>query len=209
MRSYVEWIIKFRVPVMIGIAIITAIFAGAASTVKIDINRKNQLPANHPLVKIEDKVVEDFGGARVVALALVATQGTIYTPSLLAKIQRITESVEAIPGVVHSNVLSIAAQRAKSIEGNAGGLTVQPLMEQVPTTPEGIAELKRRINSQTFYTPLLVSVDGRATALGIFHYWQLAELDHDTAHKIGEEVGLPSRADGWVAQAKAMTAEAE
>lgn len=114
MRSYIEWIIKFRVPVMIGIAIITAIFAGAASTVKIDINRKNQLPANHPLVKIEDKVVEDFGGARVVALALVATQGTIYTPSLLAKIQRITESVEAIPGVVHSNVLSIAAQRAKS-----------------------------------------------------------------------------------------------
>ena len=35
------------------------------------------------------------------------------------------------------------------------------------------------------------------------------ELDHDTAHKIGEEVGLPSRADAWVAKAKALTAEAE
>jgi len=33
------------------------------------------------------------------------------------------------------------------------------------------------------------------------------ELDHDTAHKIGERFGLPSRADaGW--PAKAMTAEA-
>ena len=45
--------------------------------------------------------------------------------------------------------------------------------------------------------------------MGIFHYWQLAELDHATAHKIGEEVGLPSRADAWVARAKALTAEAE
>ena len=36
-----------------------------------------------------------------------------------------------------------------------------------------------------------------------------AELDHDTAHHIGEEVGLPGRADAWVAQAKALTAEAE
>ena len=45
--------------------------------------------------------------------------------------------------------------------------------------------------------------------MGIFHYWQLAELDHDTAHTIGEEVGLPGRADAWVAQAKKLTAEAE
>ena len=45
--------------------------------------------------------------------------------------------------------------------------------------------------------------------LGIFHYWQLAELNHDTAHKIGEEVGLPSRADAWVARAKALTQDAD
>src|ERR1700759_2260055 len=53
------------------------------------------------------------------------------------------------------------------------------------------------------------AIEKKFNELGIFHYWQLAELDHDTAHKIGEDVGLPSRADGWVAQAKAMTAEAE
>ena len=32
---------------------------------------------------------------------------------------------------------------------------------------------------------------------------------NDTIAKIGEEVGLPSRADAWVAKAKALTAEAE
>ena len=53
------------------------------------------------------------------------------------------------------------------------------------------------------------AIEKKLNDLGIFHYWQLAELDHDTAHKIGEEVGLPSRADAWVTQAKALTAEAE
>ena len=53
------------------------------------------------------------------------------------------------------------------------------------------------------------AIEKKFNDLGIFHFWQLAELDHDTAHKIGEEVGLPSRADAWVAKAKALTAEAE
>ena len=33
--------------------------------------------------------------------------------------------------------------------------------------------------------------------------------NHDTAHQIGDAVGLPARVDGWVAQSKALTAEAE
>ena len=53
------------------------------------------------------------------------------------------------------------------------------------------------------------AIEKKLNDLGIFHYWQLAELEHDTAHKIGEEVGLPGRADGWVAKAKELTAEAE
>ena len=48
------------------------------------------------------------------------------------------------------------------------------------------------------------AIEKKLNDLGIFHFWQLAELDHDTAHQIGEEVGLPSRADAWVAQAKSL-----
>jgi small subunit ribosomal protein S2 len=52
------------------------------------------------------------------------------------------------------------------------------------------------------------AVEKSLNDMGIFHYWQLAELDHDMAHHIAEEVGLPGRADSWVAQAKKF-AEAE
>ena len=43
--------------------------------------------------------------------------------------------------------------------------------------------------------------------LGIFHFWQIAEFGSNDAHKIGEEVGLPGRVEGWIAQAKEFSAE--
>src|SRR3569833_3167566 len=72
-----------------------------------------------------------------------------------------------------------------------------------PRGPRGTADNLKRLAGVSG------AIEKRLNDLGIFHYWQLAELDHDTAHKIGEEGGLPSRADAWVAQAKTLTAEAE
>ena len=89
------------------------------------------------------------------------------------------------------------------------------MREEIPTAPaqpagfQGLAGPRGTADDLKKLTGVSGAIEKKFNDLGIFHYWQLAELDHDTAHKIGEEVGLPSRADGWVAQAKAMTAEAE
>jgi small subunit ribosomal protein S2 len=53
------------------------------------------------------------------------------------------------------------------------------------------------------------AIEKQLNDLGIFHYWQIADLKPDAAHAIGEEVGLPGRVDGWVAQAKTLVAETE
>jgi small subunit ribosomal protein S2 len=53
------------------------------------------------------------------------------------------------------------------------------------------------------------AIEKKLNDLGIFHYWQIAALGPDAAHNVGEEVGLPGRVGGWVAQAKTLTAEAE
>ena len=41
----------------------------------------------------------------------------------------------------------------------------------------------------------------------ICHFSQIAELNPTAAHNVGEEVGLPGRVEGWIAQAKAFTAD--
>jgi small subunit ribosomal protein S2 len=104
--------------------------------------------------------------------------------------------------------------RAQGDSGIDVGASAHPVREQITVAPQpvafqGLAGPRGAADDLKKLTGVSGAIEKKFNDLGIFHYWQLAELDHDTAHKIGEEVGLPSRADGWVAQAKAMTAEAE
>ncbi|MBX3520376.1 MAG: 30S ribosomal protein S2 [Xanthobacteraceae bacterium] len=52
-------------------------------------------------------------------------------------------------------------------------------------------------------------VEKQLNDLGIFHYWQIAELTPADAHRVGEEVRLPARIAGWIEQAKKFQADAE
>jgi small subunit ribosomal protein S2 len=101
-------------------------------------------------------------------------------------------------------------------QGSAGidiGASAEPAAEVIESAepagfqglagPRGVADDLKKLPGVSG------AIEKKLNDLGIFHFWQIAELDHDTAHKIGEEVGLPSRADGWVAKSKELTAEAE
>ncbi len=100
-------------------------------------------------------------------------------------------------------------------QGDAGvdiGALANPTREELPQDksgfqglpgPRGVADDLKKL------TGVSGAIEKKLNDLGVFHYWQLAELDHDTAHHIAEEVGLPGRADSWVAKAKELTAEAE
>ncbi|OAF02145.1 30S ribosomal protein S2 [Bradyrhizobium centrolobii] len=101
--------------------------------------------------------------------------------------------------------------RAQGDSGIDIGASAQPLSEDLPSTGgfQGLAGPRGTADDLKKLPGVSGAIEKKFNDLGIFHYWQLAELDHDTAHKIGEEVGLPSRADAWVAKAKALTAEAE
>ncbi len=165
MYRFVEWVIKRRILVIACIILTTLVLGSAAYRVRIDIDRKTQLPQNHPLIGIENRITQVFGGARIVEIAVIPKQGGIFQPAVLAKIQRITAAVESLPGVVRSNVLSITAQRAKAIRGTEDAMEVQQLMGDIPDSPEAMQELKDRIAGQPFYTPLIVSKNGEAAAI--------------------------------------------
>jgi len=102
-------------------------------------------------------------------------------------------------------------------QGEAGidiGASAQPAREEIPAAPQasgfqGLAGPRGAPDDLKKLTGVSGAIEKKFNDLGIFHYWQLAELDHETALQIGEEVGLPCRADRWVAQAKGLTAEAE
>jgi small subunit ribosomal protein S2 len=51
------------------------------------------------------------------------------------------------------------------------------------------------------------AIEKQLNDLGIFHYWQIAAFGPADAERIGDEVGLPGRIEGWISAAKELTAE--
>jgi len=104
--------------------------------------------------------------------------------------------------------------RAQGDMGIDTGAAAEPLVEELPAKteglgfeplpgPRGVADDLKKL------TGVSPAIEKQLNDLGLFHYWQIAELNPTAAHNVGEEVGLPGRVEGWIAQAKKITAEAE
>ena len=102
--------------------------------------------------------------------------------------------------------------RAQGELGIDVGAAPEPVAEEMPSAPDsagyevlsgprGVADDLKKL---AHVSP---AIEKKFNDLGIFHYWQIAALGSDAAHKIGEEVGLPGRMDGWIAQAKELSVE--
>src|SRR5437773_12260228 len=102
--------------------------------------------------------------------------------------------------------------RAQGEMGIDTGAAPEPIPEELPTPaqgpgyevlsgPRGVADDLKKL---AHVSP---TIEKKLNDLGIFHYWQIAGLTPDAAHTIGEEVGLPGRMEGWIAQAKEFSAE--
>jgi small subunit ribosomal protein S2 len=102
--------------------------------------------------------------------------------------------------------------RAQGDLGVDTGAAVEPVEEalaasaegpgyEVLSGPRGVADDLKKLHHVS------PAIEKKFNDLGIFHYWQLAGLGPEAARKIGEEVGLPGRMDGWIARAKELAAE--
>ena len=102
--------------------------------------------------------------------------------------------------------------RAQGDVGIDAGAAAEPIAEELPTTgeasgyevlsgPRGVADDLKKLQHVS------PTIEKKLNDLGIFHYWQIAALGPDVAHKIGEEVGLPARVEAWISKSKQLTAE--
>jgi small subunit ribosomal protein S2 len=102
--------------------------------------------------------------------------------------------------------------RAQGELGIDTGAAAEPTPEELPAAaegpryevlsgPRGVADDLKKLHHMS------PAIEKKLHDLGIFHFWQIAGLGPEAARSIGEEVGLPGRMDGWIAQAKELTTE--
>jgi small subunit ribosomal protein S2 len=102
--------------------------------------------------------------------------------------------------------------RAQGDFGIDVGAAAEPIAEPLPAPadntgyevlsgPRGVADDLKKLGHVS------PTIEKKFNDLGIFHYWQIAGLGPDAAHKIGEDIGLPGRMESWIAQSKQLSAE--
>lgn len=165
MRRYTEWVIRHRITVIALTLFITAALAFQIKHLKVVIDPNTNLPQEHPFVQATNRVEKLFGSKNVVIIGLTPKEGTVYQPSLLAKVQRITAALADTPEVLPENILSLSARRAKNILGTPEGMEIRPLMEALPQTPGEIEALRQAVRANPVYLNTIISRDERTASI--------------------------------------------
>lgn len=165
MQRWIEKIIKHRIAVITVVFLITLGFITQLKELKVIIDADDTLPQNHPYIVTNNLIEKVFGNKYSVVIGLTATEGTIYNPHILEKVQRITDKIKDAPGVMRNNINSLSARKSKAITGTEEGMIVRPMMEVVPRTPQELAQLRADLNSNPVFENLMVSKDEKTTGI--------------------------------------------
>jgi predicted RND superfamily exporter protein len=164
MRRYVEGVIRFRL-LIIGLALlVSGVLGFQIRNLHVVVDPNATLPQQHPYVAATREAERVFRLKHQVLIGITTRTGDVFTPDVLAKVQRITDSLADLPGVEKGSVFSLA-RRAKNITGTAGGLEVIPLVETIPKTEPEIEALRQAVRNNPVYVGAIISRDGRTAAV--------------------------------------------
>lgn len=162
---YLDWVMAHRRLVVAALAVVTLFWCSCLPSLRVEIDPDANLPQSHPYIQALQVLEHRFGEKNLIVVGLFPHDGTIYTPAFLGRLERVTRRINEIPGLIRSTYLSIAAPLVKSIEGVDDTLLVQPVMDQVPSTPEEVAEVRRRLLLNRLFVGNVVAADGSAAAI--------------------------------------------
>lgn len=165
LRRYVSWVVSRPKSIIALVALVTVVLAFFVSKVQILLDLDAQIPPGHPLVVVGKRIESEFGGKYTTVVGVYVDQGSVYEPKVLAKIKRINDAFEKLPGVKAGSVLSLMSPRMKDVRSTEEALEVQPLATEVPKTPAEVEEFKKRVERNDVMTSLLVSKDGKSTSI--------------------------------------------
>ncbi len=117
-----RFFIKYRGVNLAIIGGLTLFFLYQALQLQIFSQFIDLLPRNHPFIQVYEKYNRQFGSANVVAAAIVAKDGTIYTEQFLEKVYAFTDQIDKVEGVDHGQITSITAITVRDQEVDREGI---------------------------------------------------------------------------------------
>ena len=134
-------ILRFRAPIGMVLALVTLFMIYASSRVQVGTRFVEFFPSYHSYVQLNGKYARSFGGAETLAIMLRVKDGDIFNPTTLQKIQDLTRAMDALPGVNHEEVFSLASFRVSYVQAQSGALITEAL--HVPRRAEDARGYRR------------------------------------------------------------------
>src|SRR6266571_1882033 len=107
MRRYVEGVLRFRL-LVIGLALlVSGVLGFQIRNLHVVVDPNATLPHQHPYVAATREAERVFRLKHQVLIGVTARTGDVFTPEILAKVQRITDSLAELPGVEKKSVFSL------------------------------------------------------------------------------------------------------
>jgi predicted RND superfamily exporter protein len=194
-QSFVSRLVSFcirrRVAVVILVAALTAFLAAQAVRVEVKTVFNDLLPGNHPYIKVHEQFKKTFGSSNLVSIMLEVSDGDIFTPNTLTKIEKVTKDLQLVEGVNQFQIISLASKKMREVRASTDGIDIKPLMwPKAPDTAEGAAKLKDAVLRNPLVYPTYVSADLKAALVTVDFYENEIRYDviFDQIGKIAKSV---------------------
>jgi len=172
--------------------IITLLFAGSATRIKLDPGFLKLIPIKHEYMRTMMEYMKDFSGANTLLVNLRwKGEGDIYNKEFMEALQKATDEVFYIPGVNRTKVSSLFTPSTYYIEITESGFNGEPVVPaRYSGTPEQLAQVRKNV-ALSGQIGLIVSNDQKSAMIR-------ADLQDYDPSKGQEE----QRVDYWQVQEK-------
>ncbi|MCC6914186.1 MAG: MMPL family transporter [Rhodospirillaceae bacterium] len=142
----------------------TAVLGAMTSSLNIVVDDKDVLPWSHRYMQTMTRVETIYGNYTTF---VILVRGRVPGQDAVAvtAVRGMSEALAAMPGIVPQNLLSVAVNKIKDIDGRSGDLAVRPFLEDVGGDEAVTARVAAVLERNPIYRDLLVSADG--TMFGI------------------------------------------
>lgn len=148
---------------VIALLTVVALIPMAQIVDRIDTDPENMLPADEP-VRLQNAEIKEAFGLREFLVVGIVHPETVFTPEILTRAYTITQALYDMDGVIYDDVLA-PSEVDDILPEPGGGIRVETLMAEPPTTLEGAQQILAQIQQNPILRGKLASDDGKALAI--------------------------------------------
>lgn len=163
--TFFERITKHPKTALLLAALLVISMASGLRTLIKDTSIEAFVPTGHPSLAANNAVRETFGLTDAIAVAIVTTDDSIFTPQALTHIAEVTDFLQSLQNLRKDRVVSLATE--SSIQGLEGAVDVAAYLDDDAATLDtaAIAELRNRWLAMPPHQGTLVSKDESAAII--------------------------------------------